>query len=153
MTKPDFVYVTYIKTTPEKVWQAITDPDVARQYWRTIPDGPHGARVNRSDWKVGSTWEHQRARDTSQVDVVGKVLDSDPPRKLVLSWARPAEAKDDSRHSRVTFDIESQGDRLVRLTVTHEDLEKDPSMFKGISGGWPMVLSNLKSLLETGKAL
>jgi hypothetical protein len=71
----------------------------------------------------------------------------------VFSWARPNEVDDDSRHSRVSFDIEPQGDRLVRLTVTHEDLERDPQMLAGISGGWPKVLSNLKTRLETGRAL
>ena len=75
-----------------------------------------------------------------------------PPRRLVFTWARPNEAEDDSKHSRVSFDIEPQGDRLVRLTVTHEDLERDPQMLAGISGGWPKVLSNLKTLLETGRA-
>lgn len=150
MTKPSYVYVTYIATTPEKVWRAVVDPDVTREYWLG-PSGP--ARVNVSDWKPGSRWEHQRADDTRTVDIVGKVVESTPPRRLVLTWARPKEAEDNSKHSRVTFDIEPQGDGLIRLTVTHEDLERDPQMLAGISGGWPKVLSNLKTLLETGRAL
>ena len=85
--------------------------------------------------------------------MVGKVVESTPPRRLVMTWARPKEAGDNSKHSRVTFDIEPQGDGLVRLTVTHEDLERDPQMFESISNGWPKVLSNLKTLLETGRAL
>ena len=93
-----------------------------------------------------------RRRDAT-VDVVGTVVESTPPRRLVFTWARPKEAEDESKHSRVTFDIEPQGDALVRLTVTHEDLEHDPKMLAGISGGWPSVLSNLKTLLETGHAL
>ena len=151
MKKPSYVYVTYIATTPEKVWRALVDPDVTRTYWAGSNDGP--AHVNVSVWKPGSQWEHQRADDTRTVDIVGKVVESTPPRRLVLTWARPKEAEDDSKHSRVTFDIEPQVDGVVRLTVTHEDLERDPQMLAGISGGWPKVLSNLKTLLETGRAL
>lgn len=151
MTKPDFVYVSYIAATPEKVWQALVDTDVTRQYWKGVPDGP--ARVNVSDWKVGSPWEHQRADETHAVDLVGKVVESSRPRRLVLTWARPQDAQDVTKHSRVTFDIEPQGERLVRLTVTHENLKDDEKMLAGISSGWPMVLSNLKTLLETGRAL
>ena len=144
MTKPSYVYVTYIATTPEKVWRALVDTDVTREYW---------AHENVSDWRPGSRWEHQRLDDARTVDIVGKVVESTPPRRLVFTWARPKEAEDDSKHSRVTFEIEPQGDGLVRLTVTHEDLERDPQMLAGISGGWPKVLSNLKTLLETGRAL
>jgi uncharacterized protein YndB with AHSA1/START domain len=149
MTKPSFVYVTYIATTPEKVWQAFVDTDVMRQYWI----GADCARVNVSDWRPGSRWEHQRVDGTGTVDIVGKVVESNPPRRLVFTWARPNEAKDDAKHSRVAIDIEPHGDGLVRLTVTHEDLERDPKMLAGVSGGWPKVLSNLKTLLETGRAL
>jgi uncharacterized protein YndB with AHSA1/START domain len=151
MTKPSFVYVTYIATTPEKVWQAFVDTDVMGQYWA----GPNAdcARVNVSDWRPGSRWEHQRLDDARTVDIVGKVVESTPPRRLVFTWARPKDAGDDSKHSRVAFDIEPYGDGLIRLTVTHEDLERDPQMLAGISGGWPKVLSNLKTLLETGQGL
>ena len=150
MKKPDYVYVTYIATTPEKVWQAFVDPEVMRQYWM----GPTSecSRVNISDWKPGSRWEHRRTDDSQVVDIVGKVVESKPPRRLVFTWARPKDAEDDSKHSRVAIDIEPQGDGLVRLTVTHDDLERDPQMLEGISGGWPKVLSNLKTLLETGRA-
>jgi uncharacterized protein YndB with AHSA1/START domain len=151
MTKPSFVYVTYIATTPEKVWQAFVDTDVMRQYW--IGPTSECARVNVSDWKPGSRWEHQRDDDARTVDIVGKVVESTPPRRLVFTWARPSEAEDNSKHSRVAIDIEPQGDGLVRLTVTHEDLERDPKMLSGISGGGPAVLSNLTTLLETGRAL
>ncbi|MFC5475680.1 SRPBCC family protein [Paraherbaspirillum soli] len=152
MTKPSFVYVTYIATTPEKVWQALVDTDVTRKYWSGLTtDCP--VHVNVSDWRPGSRWEHRRLDDAQTVDIVGKIVESVPPRRLVLTWARPSDAEDDAKHSRVTFDIEPHGDRLVRLTVTHEDLERDPQMLAGISGGWPKVLSNLKTLLETGHAL
>ena len=149
MAKPSFVYVTYIATTPEKVWQAFVDTDVMRQYWI----GSECARVNVSDWRPGSKWEHQRVDGTQTVDIVGKVVESTPPRRLVYTWARPKDAGDESKHSRVSIDIEPHGKGLVRLTVTHEDLERDPQMLAGISGGWPKVLSNLKTFLETGQAL
>ena len=151
MKKPDYVYVTYIATTPEKVWKALVDTDVMRQYWV----GPSGecARVNVSDWKPGSRWEHQRVDDARTVDIVGKVVESTRPRRLVFTWARPQDIVDDSKHSRVSFDIEPHGDGMIRLTVTHDELERDPKMLAGISGGWPMVLSNLKTLLETGRVL
>ena len=148
MTKPDFVYVTYIATTPEKVWQALVDTDVTRQYW-IGSSGP--AHVNVSDWQPGSRWEHQRDDDTRIVDIVGKVVESTPPRHLVLTWARPKDVDDDSKHARVTFEIEPQSEGIVRLTVIHDDL--DAQMLAGISSGWPMVLSNLKTTLETGRAL
>ncbi|MEP6619754.1 MAG: SRPBCC family protein [bacterium] len=151
MTKPDYVYVTYIATTPEKVWQAVTDPEVTRTYWIGRADAP--ARVNVSDWKVGSRWEHQRDDETHIVDIAGTVLESTPPRRLVMTWARPNEFDDETTHSRVTFEIEPQGDGVIRLTVTHDDLAKDPKMLASVSGGWPRVLSNLKSLLEMGHAL
>ncbi len=149
MKKPDFVYVTYIATTPEKAWQALVDPKVMRQYWLGAKaDSP--AHENISDWKPGSRWEHRRV-DTGTVDIVGKVVERTPPRCLAFTWARPNDFDDESKHSRVSFEIESQGSGLVRLTVTHDGL--DPKMLAGISGGWPQVLSHLKTFLETGRAL
>ena len=151
MTKPSFVYVTYIATTPEKVWQALVDTEVTRQYW--VDPSAGCARVNVSDWKAGSRWEHRRADGSEVVDVAGKIVESAPPRRLVMTWARPAEFDDATKHSRVSFDIEPYIDGLVRLTVRHEDLEGDPKMLESVSGGWPKVLSNLKTMLETGHAL
>jgi uncharacterized protein YndB with AHSA1/START domain len=150
MTKPDFVYATYIATTPERVWQALVDPQLMRAYW-IDPAGDGPAHVNVSDWQPGSPWEHQRQDDARTIDMVGKVVEITPPTRLVLTWARPRDADDTSKHSRVSFYIEPMGNTLVRLTVTHEDL--DPQMLNGISGGWPRVHSNLKTLLETAHAL
>ena len=149
MKKPDYVYVTYIATTPEKAWQALVDTDMMRQWW--VDPSAGCARMNVSDWKPGSRWEHTRTDSTGIVDIVGKVIETTPPRRLVFTWARPDEASDDSKHSRVAFDIEPYADGLIRLTVTHDDL--DLQMLEGISGGWPKVLSNLKTFLETGRAL
>ncbi|MGH8108441.1 MAG: SRPBCC family protein [Arenimonas sp.] len=149
MKKPDYVYVSYIATTPEKVWQAFIDIDVMREYW--VGPGSDCSRINVSDWKPGSKWEHQRTDGSGIVDILGKVVEFTPPRRMVLTWARPSEAEDESKHSRVSIDIEPVDGGTVRLTVTHDGL--DEQMLAGISGGWPKVLSNLKTLLETGKAL
>jgi uncharacterized protein YndB with AHSA1/START domain len=135
----DFVYVTYIYTTPQKVWDAITKPEFARRYW---------VHTNVSDWKPGSRWEHQHGDGSGTILIDGTVLESDPPRRLVMTWTRPDKSKDPSR---VTFDIADYAPGLICLTVTHDQLENDPAMASSISGGWPKVLSNLKSLLETGK--
>lgn len=147
--KPSFVYVTYIATTMERVWQALIDPQLTREYWK----GTSGlARVNVSDWKVGSRWEHIRDDESKVVDVVGTVVEVSAPTRLVISWAWPKDANDTAKHSLVSFDIAPEGS-VVKLTVTHSDLEKDPEMLKGISSGWPQILSNMKTYLETGKAL
>lgn len=151
MKKPDFVYVTYIATTPEKAWQALVDPKVMRQYWLGVKaDSP--AHENISDWRPGSRWEHRRI-DTGAVDIVGKVVEHTPPRRLAFTWARPNDFDDETKHSRVSFEIEPRGADLVSLTVIHDGLEGDPNMLAGVSGGWPQVLSQLKTLLETGRAL
>jgi uncharacterized protein YndB with AHSA1/START domain len=143
LDKPKFVYVTYIATTPEKLWNALTEPKLALQYWE---------RENVSDWKPGSKWEHRRDDAARTVDLVGKVVESVPPRRLVLTWVSPADAATPAKHSRVAFDIEQIND-MVRLTVTHDELEPDSAMLRGITEGWPRVLSSLKSFLETGRPL
>ena len=142
--KPQFVYVTYISTTPEKLWHALIDAEVTKKYWWN--------HRNASDWKVGSAWKHQDYDDPARVDIVGKVVESKPPQRLVLTWAYPADAANEAKHSRVTFELEPLAD-CVRLTVTHDELEPGSEMLTGISRGWPGVLSNLKTLLETGKVL
>lgn len=138
-----FVYVTYILSTPEKVFEAITKPDVARRYW---------GHENISDWTVGSKWEHVRANEGRAVELVGKVIEVSPPTRLVISWANASQADDPANHSRVTFEI-VEYEEMVRLTVTHDDLIAGSGMANGVSKGWPTVLSSLKSLLETGKGL
>lgn len=144
MNKPKFVYVTYISSTPEKVWNALVDGEMTKKYW--------WHHRNVSDWKAGSAWEHQDYADPSRVDIVGKVLESEPPQRLVLTWADPAEAEDEAKTSQVTFEIESAME-AVRLTVIHEELEPDSGMLRGITFGWPTVLSSLKTLLETGQPM
>ncbi|HEU4812790.1 MAG TPA: SRPBCC family protein [Xanthomonadaceae bacterium] len=141
--KTSFVYVTYIRSTPEKVFDAITKPEIARRYW---------GHENVSDWKPGSTWEHVRANEQRTVELVGKVVETSPPTRLVITWANASQADDPDAYSRVSFDIAPYED-MVRLTVTHDELEVGSGMANGIQKGWPIVLSSLKSLLETGHAM
>jgi uncharacterized protein YndB with AHSA1/START domain len=143
MSKSTFVYVTYIATTPEKVFQALTEPAVTRQYW---------GLENVSDWKPGSPWRHQSGNDAKSVRMLGEVVECAPPKRLVITWAFPADAGNRGRHTRVAFDIE-RIENMVKLTVTHDELERGSDMERGISEGWPRVLSSLKSFLETGRAL
>ena len=142
MKKTSFVYVTYIRATPERVFQALTDGRVTREYW---------GHDNVSDWKPGSVWEHREAGG-GMVKLTGKVVEFDPPRRLVLTWAAPEDAARPAAHSRVTFELETIED-MVRLTVRHDRLVPGSEMQRGIEAGWPRVLSSLKSFLETGKPL
>jgi uncharacterized protein YndB with AHSA1/START domain len=136
-----FVYISYIQTSPQRVWQALTDGKMVREYW--------SRHRNVSDWKIGSKWEHQDYDDPTIVDIVGTVVESNPPRRLVLTWAFPHELRDPAKVSKVAFEIESYMD-AIRLTVTHSCLEPDSEMLKGISAGWPLVISGMKTLLESG---
>jgi uncharacterized protein YndB with AHSA1/START domain/DNA-binding transcriptional ArsR family regulator len=138
--KPNYQYVTYIEATPEAVWEALTDADLTGQWW--------GHRNEADTWDVGGRWAHT-GLDGGTGDGGGTVLESDPPHKLVFDWG--ALDEDDPHMSKVTFTIEPHGE-IVRLTVLHEDLMNE-EMLRSISGGWPAVLSNLKSLLETGSVL
>ena len=138
-----FVYVTYIASTPEKVFEAITRPELARRYW---------GHENVSDWKPGSKWEHVRANDARTVELVGKVVETSPPTRLVITWANASQAADPDAYSRVSFDIEPYDD-MVRLTVSHDELQAGSGMANGVQKGWPVVLSSLKSFLETGRGL
>lgn len=133
--KPTFVYVTYIRSTPETVWHALTDADLTAEYW---------GHSNVSDWQVGSTWEHRRTDGSGVVDAGGTVLATEPPRRLVMTFGGEPP-------SEVALEIEPYGD-IVRLTVTHEKLSTAGD-YEAVSLGWPAVMANLKSLLETGHVL
>lgn len=138
-----FVYVTYIASTPEKVFEAITRPEVARQYW---------GHENVSNWRPGADWQHVRANDERTVELVGKVVEIAPPSRLVITWANASQAADLASYSRVTFEI-AEYEGMARLTVLHDELVAGSGMANGISKGWPIVLSSLKSYLETGRGL
>lgn len=139
MNNPEFVYTTYIRSTPEQTWDAITKPEFTRQYW--------GGMANVSDWKTGSSWRH--LNQENEVWVTGEVLESIPPEKLVMTWADPDKLDDVSR---VTCLIEPLAD-MVRLTVIHGHFKDDSEMADKVAKGWPHVLSSLKSYLETGEGL
>lgn len=157
MTDTDaFVYTTYIHTTPEKLWQALTDPAFTRRYWGVTFD---------TDWTPGSTmtWQEngQRIADPAQV-----VLEADPGRRLSYTWHtctpewaqavgigdEPLAKLREERRSKVTFEIESLGE-MVKLTVIHDDFDPESTMREMVSQGWPELLSGLKTLLETGRPL
>jgi|SRR5688572_22852353 len=144
--KPSFSYVTYIGAAPDRVWQALTDGALTRQYW-------YGRRVE-SDWKVGSTvtfW--YEAEDGEAVSDRGIVLESKPPRRLSYTWqVQFIESMRDENPSRVTFEIEPEGEDS-KLTLTHDELEPGGEVLPAVRQGWPVILCSLKSLLETGEPL
>jgi uncharacterized protein YndB with AHSA1/START domain len=140
MEKPSRVYVTYIATTPEKLWDALTDPDQTEQYW--------AHHRNISTWEVGATWEHLKA--DGEVQVVGEIKEIDPPKRLVHTFANESRKDDPEYYTTVAYDIEPAGD-AVCLTITHTDLNDE--ILSGIEGGWPMVIAALKTHLETDAPL
>jgi uncharacterized protein YndB with AHSA1/START domain len=142
MSKPEFVYVTYIETTPEKLWEALTDGDFTERYW-------FGVHL-RSDWKVGSTFEMVRTDGT--VSDAGKVVEYDPPRRLAYTFMNLSNEYKGELPALATFVIEPHG-KLVKLTLTQEGFAEGSKFLLGISQGWPAILSGLKSILETGKPL
>ena len=142
MSDSTFVYVTYIRTSPEKLWSALTSAPFIKQYW-------FGVDV-RSDWKAGSSW--QMTYPDGRLTDSGEILEADPPKRLVIKWRnefRPELTAEG--FSRCTMELEPMDD-AVKLTITHSlEVPVPGSKFIGaVSGGWPMILSNLKSLLETG---
>ena len=143
MAKSTFIYVTYIRTTPEKLWSALTDPEFMKQYWF----GVHC----ESQWKAGSPWK--LVYPDGQVSDTGEIVEADPPRRLVIRW-----------HNRVKPELEAEGPSIctielersgtaVKLSIIHT-IDREPSkLIAAGSGGWPKVASNLKSLLETGSVV
>jgi uncharacterized protein YndB with AHSA1/START domain len=136
-----FSYVTYIRTTPERLWSALTDDgEFMKQYW-------FGTRCD-SDWTPGSSWTH--VSGDGQLLDAGEIAEAEPPRRLVIRWQN--ENKPDLKvegASRCAMEVEPSGS-AVRLSITHT-IERDCSrLIAAVSGGWPKVISNLKSLLETG---
>ena len=143
MEKSIFVYVTYIRTTPEKLWQALTEPKFTRQFY-------FGMTIE-TDWEKDSTWK--TVGSDGAVKDSGKIVEIDPPRRLVLTWRnefRP-EMKEEG-DSRMTYELEAEGE-MVKLTVRHEMDKPGSKLIGAVSNGWPMILSSLKSLLETGESL
>ncbi|WP_028925143.1 ArsR/SmtB family transcription factor [Pseudonocardia acaciae] len=156
MGSTEFVYTTYIKTTPERLWRALTDPAFTRRYWQATFE---------SDWEKGSTmvWTQNGVRMSDPEQVI---LESEPYRRLAYTWhtftpefAAAVGMSDEvlakaaaEPRSRVSFDIEPLGE-TVKLTVVHEGFEPGSTVLELVSGGWPHLLSDLKTLLETGDTL
>ncbi len=160
-----FDYTIYIRATPERVWQALTDPADTREYWRHQRAGP---KTFRSEWTKGSTWDllHEDVglvvSDPEQV-----ILESDPPNRLAYTWhtvtpewavevgmdAATAQTWRAEPRSRVDVDIEDVGHGVTRLTLVHDGFGQASEILPAVSEGWPAVLSSLKSLLETGTSL
>jgi uncharacterized protein YndB with AHSA1/START domain len=153
MEKAEFVYTTFIRTTPEKLWEALTSADFSEKYW-------FGFRFE-AELKTGGRLRILPPKGMEQNgDHAGEILICEPGRKLVYTWQQndsPEIAKKRDGLSRVTYELMPMG-QMVKLRLIHEnllpeDVEQDPNTFKGVNNGWPAVISSLKSLLETGEAM
>lgn len=145
-TDPRFVYVTYIRTTPERLWQALTTAEFSRQYW--------WGREVESDFRPGSPIRY-RYDDGAELDIEGEILAADPPALLSYTFTDPDDRRRGDSPSRVTFEIApaEDFDGVVRLTVTHDRFTPGSPSYEGVSNGWPDILASLKTTLETGEAL
>jgi uncharacterized protein YndB with AHSA1/START domain len=143
MARSTFVYVTYIRTTPEKLWSALTDAEFMKQYW-------FGMRCE-SRWTTGSPW--QLVSGDGQVFDAGEIVEAAPARRLVIRWQHKNRPELEAEGpSLCTIELEP-GETAVKLTITH-GIDREPSkLIEAVSGGWPKILSNLKSLLETGSVV
>jgi uncharacterized protein YndB with AHSA1/START domain len=141
MSKSSFVYVTYIRTTPEKLWQALTEPEFTRLFW-------YGCWQDCA-WKRGASWKI--IAEDGRITDSGEVLEIELNKRLVLSWRNEFTDMRDEGYSRMTYLIEPQGD-VVKFTITHEMDWPDSKFIEAVSGGWPAIVSSLKSLLETGSS-
>ena len=144
MAESQFLYVTYIRATPQKVWDALTDPEANRKFW--------GGYHQDSSWRVGD--DYKITASDGRVWDEGKVLECDPPRRLRVSWNHLADpAMKAEGESVCTIDLEAAPAGVTKLTLTHVIGVADSKLIAAVSGGWPSILSSLKTLLETGQAL
>jgi uncharacterized protein YndB with AHSA1/START domain len=143
MASSRFVYVTYIRTTPEKLWRALFEPEFTRRFWCET--------WQESEWKPGALW--RLMAPDGRVGDSGEVLEIEPQRRLVLSWRNELfpELRAEG-FSRMTYELEETGE-AVKLTVIQEIEKTDSKLIAAMSGGWPAILASLKSLLETGESL
>ena len=143
MSNSRFVYVTYIRTTPEKLWEALTTPEFMKRFWYGV--------TAETDWKPGSPWKlilpDGRVADT------GEILEAEPMKRLVIKWRNEfrSELKAEG-YTRCTMEIAQEGE-ITKLSIVHEIDIPDSKTIEAVSGGWPKILSGLKSLLETGEPL
>jgi uncharacterized protein YndB with AHSA1/START domain len=143
MARSTFVYVTYIRTTPEKLWSALTEAEYMKQYW-------FGMRCE-SEWTAGSSWK--LISTSGQIFDAGEIVEAEPPRRLVIRWQHQnkPELKAEGA-SQCTMELEPIG-TAVKLSITHTIEREGSKLIEAVSGGWPKIMSNLKSLLETGSVL
>jgi len=143
MANSRFVYVTYIRTTPAKLWRALLEPEFTRQYW--------AATWQESDWKPGASWKIMIP--DGRVADAGEVVEIEKEKRLVLKWRNEfvPELRAEG-YSRLTYELEKQGES-VKLTVIHETDRTESKLIEAVSSGWPHILASLKSLLETGESL
>jgi uncharacterized protein YndB with AHSA1/START domain len=143
MADSRFVYVTYIRTTPEKLWRALTEPESTKQIWAET--------WQECEWKEGSPW--RLMIPDGRVGDSGEVLEIEPGRRLVVSWRNEFKPELHAEgYSRMTWELEPM-DGVVKLTLIHEMDRPGSKLIDAVSGGWPMILASLKSLLETGEPL
>ena len=147
-SKSTFVYVTFIRTTPEHLWSALTTQEFIRQYWFGM--------TCESDWKPGSPW--RLVFPDGRVADQGAIVEADPPRRLVIKWRNEWKPELKAEGDALcTFEIETVppevGPQAVKLSITHAMERPESKLIQAVSGGWPRVLSNLKSLLETGEVV
>jgi uncharacterized protein YndB with AHSA1/START domain len=143
-SKPEastFVYVTFIRTTPEQLWSALTSADLMTEYW-------FGMRIE-TEWKLGAAWE--LIFPDGRIADSGEILEFDPPKRLVLKWRNEWKPEFKAEgYAQCVMEIEPLSD-AVKLTITHSMDRVQSQFIQAVSGGWPRILSNLKSLLETGQ--
>jgi uncharacterized protein YndB with AHSA1/START domain len=139
-----FVYVTYIRTTPEKLWDALREPQFTKAYWF--------GNVQQCDWKKGASWK--LLAPDGNMNASGEIVEIEKPKHLKMKWRGEKNAEQKAEgYSTCTYDIENASADTVKLTVTHEIDRPNSVVIRAVSGGWPMVLSNLKTMLETGEVL
>lgn len=141
MAKSTFVYVTYIRTTPEKLWSALTDDvEFMKQYWFGV--------YCESRWTAGSSWK--MVQNDGQISDAGEIVEAEPPRRLVIRWRHQSKPELKAEgESLCTMELEPSG-TAVKLSITHTIARDSSKLIAAVSGGWPKIISNLKSLLESG---
>ena len=138
-----YVYVTYIRTTPQKLWDALTSPEFQKKYWFDMHQ--------ESSWKAGSPWK--MVFSDGRVADAGEILESDPPRRLVIKWRNEFRPELTAEGwSRCVYDLEEDAG-VVKLTITHSIEKEKAKLIEAVSGGWPRIMASLKSYLETGSPL
>jgi len=143
MARSTFVYVSYIRTSPEKLWSALTDVEFMKQYWFGM--------YCESRWTTGSSWK--MVSPDGHITDAGEIVEADPPRRLVIRWKHQSKPELEAEgESRCTIELQAV-EAVVKLSITHS-IEREPSKFiVAVSGGWPKIISNLKSLIETGSTV